>query len=512
MTPFATFALLYMTALFLELGERWTYPLFTLATLLLVMLVLWTGITRITFLIFLAVTTTHFLLVQFPDVANHVNVAISCNLVMMAGIIYSLVRLRDFPSDDDYFEMTRPLLQVTAILVYVLAGFHKLNADFFDPAVSCVRDTVGSLFKMATSDLAGIPVGLILLAGLAVASYRLLASSPLRRHLPVAGIGALGLVILAVLLARTSPPEVATLAASMVILAMAVVVVTWEVAGGLLLTIPRLQAPLLAFSWAMHATLGLIGFVDFGALALSLLFTFVPRPYLDLLNGRLRVPIAGLMVPRAQAYFAIAILAGIASGLQRRLVSGVFFGLAALAFLWPVLSALAGPPPRPAWPGVPISSRKTPGWMFIFPVLLFLHGLTSYVGLRTAGNFSMFSNLRTEGPRSNHFLLGNNPLKLWGYQEDVVRFTEIVDRQARIGHQYQPLEGNRLPVVEFRKLIYQWTRAGATVPMTFEYRGRVHSTDDIVTDPLWQMGARDWAMRLMDFRVIQPGGPNRCRW
>lgn len=77
-----------MTALFLELAEKWTYPVFTLATLLLAALFVWTGITRVTFLIFLVVTTSHFLLVQFPDVANHVNVAIYCNVLMMAGMVY----------------------------------------------------------------------------------------------------------------------------------------------------------------------------------------------------------------------------------------------------------------------------------------------------------------------------------------------------------------------------------------------------------------------------------------
>jgi hypothetical protein len=101
MTPFGMFALLYMTALFLELAEKWTYPLFTLATLLLIVLILWIRVTRITFLIFLAVTSAHFVLVQFPEVANHVNVAIYCNLVLMIGVIYSLVRIHDYPTDDD---------------------------------------------------------------------------------------------------------------------------------------------------------------------------------------------------------------------------------------------------------------------------------------------------------------------------------------------------------------------------------------------------------------------------
>lgn len=502
MTPFSTFALLYMTALFLELGERWTYPLFTLVTLLLAALFVSTGITRITFLIFLGVTTSHFLLVQFPDVANHVNVAIYCNLLMMLGIGYSLVRIREYPSDDDCFELLRPLLQISLILVYALAGFHKLNADFFDPAVSCVGDMLGGLIRMARSGPLGIPTGLVVALAILVAAYLLLSSSPLRRYLPIlAGVGAAGIGVLVVLFVlkpvRGIPPE----AAALPVLAMAVVVIVWELVGGPLLAIPRLQAPVLAFSWTMHATLALIGFVDFGALALALLFTFVPEPHREALSGR-----------RAHVYFAINVVAGIISGLGRRVTAGLLFNLAALVFIWPLLTAAVAPPPRPAWPGVPLRSRMTPKWMFVLPVLLLLHGLTSYAGLRTAGNFSMFSNLRTEGPLSNHFLLGANPLKLWGYQEDVVRFISIDDRRARIGYQYQPLEGNRLPVVEFRKLIYRWTRAGKTIPITFEYRGRIHSTEDIVNDPAWRTDSRNWEMRLMDFRVVQPDGPNSCRW
>jgi hypothetical protein len=167
---------------------------------------------------------------------------------------------------------------------------------------------------------------------------------------------------------------------------------------------------------------------------------------------------------------------------------------------------------RIAWIGVGLDRRRTPVWLFTFPALLLLHGLTPYLGLRTAGNFSMFSNLRTEGIRSNHLLLGSNPLKLWGYQEDVVKFAHIDDEQAAIGYNYQPLDGQILPVVEFRKLIYKWTSAGARIPMTFEYQDRVYATADIVHDPIWHAAGQDWEMRLMDFRVIQPQGANLCRW
>jgi len=80
--------------------------------------------------------------------------------------------------------------------------------------------------------------------------------------------------------------------------------------------------------------------------------------------------------------------------------------------------------------------------------------MTSYLGLRTAGNFSMFSNLRTEGPGSNHLLLGANPLKRGHYQEDAVHILAIDDERARIGHRYQTGAAGR-PIGPFRGQLWR---------------------------------------------------------
>jgi hypothetical protein len=69
-----------------------------------------------------------------------------------------------------------------------------------------------------------------------------------------------------------------------------------------------------------------------------------------------------------------------------------------------------------------------------------------------------------------------------------------------------------LPVVEFKKLIVLWREAGRVVPMRFEYQGKTYATENVVQEPDWQVDGFDWEMRLLDFRVIQPEGPNRCRW
>ena len=511
MTRFSTFALLYMTALYLELAEHWHYPLVTAAVLVIASLLVATGITRARFLLFLAVTTAHFLLVQFPDVANHVNVTIYANLLMMIGIGYSLARRSRYPTDEDTFELLRPLLQISMILVYALAGFHKLNHDFFDPAVSCVGDLVGDLAGLARRRAVGLPMPLVLLIGVLVLAYAVLSARRGGRPSRGAHAAVLGGVLVATVLAYAILSALPAGALSAAVVAMSVLVILWELVGGLLLAVPPLQAPVLAFSWSMHATLALIGFVDFAAFALAMLFTFVPRTYEEMLSTPVRLP-GGRMLSRPKLYFGACVLAGLAGGLDRRLLGAILFEAAAMVLIWPIVASALRSGPRPVWGGVPIAAARTPLWMFGFPVLLLLHGFTSYLGLRTAGNFSMFSNLRTEGSSSNHLLLGSNQLKLWSYQEDVVRFSDIDDRRARIGYQYQPLRGQALPVVEFRKLIRAWTGAGATVPMTFEYRGQVYATDDIVNHPAWRFRGTDWEMRLLDFRVIQPEGPNACRW
>mgnify|MGYP003631247576 CR=1 FL=1 len=149
------------------------------------------------------------------------------------------------------------------------------------------------------------------------------------------------------------------------------------------------------------------------------------------------------------------------------------------------------------------------------PLCLLLFGLTSHLGLRTAGNLSMYSNLRTEAGQNNHLVLGRNQLKWANYQEDVVRILDIGE-EATIGRnldRWGKLEGNMLPVVEFRKLLFRWSERGDTVPMTVEYKGVVTESANIAQSPDWRVNSWDWEMQLMDFRIVQSdGGPNTCRW
>ena len=528
--PFSIFAVLYMTAVMLELSEGWAgslpgffsttlvtavFPLF----LVVAVSIIFTGVTPVKFFVFLILTSAYVLIFQFPDVGNHVNIMLYCNIVMIVAGAYAYVRGRGSVANDEYFEMIRPALRASLILVYFFAGFHKLNNDYFNPEVSCAADIFGYVASTIRTSILGIPVGLALSAAGLFIVYKLIRGgrfgAPGSRVFTVLVIlvvgGVLSGVLLVVLASPTFLRSIGTVAGMVILL--------WELIGALLLAVPRFQVVVVPFSLAMHGILAVVGFVDFATLALPLLFTFVPSNYYQVLNRPANLRFFGL-VHRVHIYLAINLIGAAYTGVYTHIVplvnnifvTGMLFNLAALVFIWPILSTLFSPSP-PTWGGVPVLNQNMPKFLYVFPVLLVLYPMTSYVGLRTAGNFSMYSNVRTEGSGSNHFLLRNNPIKIWDYQEDVVRIIEIDDEAGRVIHHYDRFQsGLQLPVIEFRKWIYKWTQAGSEVPLTFEYRGKIFSTKDIVKDPVWRTHERTWEMVLMDFRGIQPVGPNQCKW
>jgi hypothetical protein len=530
MSSFSMFALLYMTAYFVEIvdpagqvAQGMQGQIFALASVLVLTIAILTGITRVKFLVFLYLATAALLSAPFPGVPNHANIMIYCNLLMIVATIYSFARYRSFATDNDYFEMVRPVLGASLILVYCLAGFNKLNSDFLNPEVSCagaLLSEVVELGSLVTSNMFSASAAFVLAAGALFILWKRISGThfvaPRLRVYTLLLILCVGVVLYsALLLVRPHLGIPADLVLA-IVLATAVFTILWELVGGLLLAIPKFQAPMLLVFGTMHAVLAMIGFADFSVLAFSLLFTFVPSSYYQVINSYANLRFPRLRIHRAHAYFIInllgnllgaILLGGILTGTHIQYshqVSGLSFVLAALILTWPILSMVFSSSRRPVWGGVPVLNRNTPKFMFVFLVLLFLYGMTPYLGLRTTGTFTMFSNLRTEGILSNHLLLSSNPLKVWGYQEDVVRLREIRDGRWS--------EEKSLPIVEFRKRILEWTQAGRTVPLVLEYRGETYSTEDVVKDPVWRTEKRNWEMMLLDFRDIQPEGPTQCRW
>ena len=54
---------------------------------------------------------------------------IYCNVLMIAAMIYSFARYRSFATENDYFEMVRPVLRASLILVYFLSAVHLYSLE-----------------------------------------------------------------------------------------------------------------------------------------------------------------------------------------------------------------------------------------------------------------------------------------------------------------------------------------------------------------------------------------------
>ena len=73
------------------------------------------------------------------------------------------------------------------------------------------------------------------------------------------------------------------------------------------------------------------------------------------------------------------------------------------------------------------SYSPVPHWTFVtIPLLLILNGIAPYLGSKTEYSFAMFSNLRTEGGISNHYLVPAS-VQIFNYQKDLVEVISSSD-------------------------------------------------------------------------------------
>ena len=453
------FVTLYATAYLADLTEAWQWPIAGLVFLALTAWVACSRDARRALLVFSGIGAAYTLGFQFPDVGNHDNAILFLNLYFLVAAWRS-GRRRE--TEDELFETLCSPVRVIVILVYFWAGFSKLNRDFFHPEVGCAADFSTNILEAF--------------------------------HLP--------------------PFAFTTMTAT----AAALFVLTWELGGAFALLFRRLQLPMLFLCWIMHTTLAQLIFFDFAALVFALLLTFLPEEQWRQLLERRRVRLGPWAIRRELLYFSGFAVATCLSGLLLQRDPGhdghhrwqvIAIAAGFLVFVWPVVETSFRRKTR--WVGVPVWSKHARCGDAVVPALVVLWALQPYLGLRTAGCFTMFSNLRTEGEESNHLLLGSNPLKVFDYQEDLVEVLELDARHAR--NSQEKLAGHFVPVVEFKKRIVEWRRRGLEgLHAEFRYQGRHTVTEDVVADNPWNVEGRSLEMYLLDFRKVQSEGPNQCRW
>ena len=418
-------------------------------------------------------------LARVPELANHLNLLLFVLLVVLQlalGHLWQQRRrtvlasdrvasdpLRTRPSWPQRFHDGLPALRWLLVLVYLAAAFHKLNHDFLTSSGSCARS---------------IP-------------RQVLHALALEGVVP-------------------EPP----------VLAAAIAGLAWEFAMPVLLLLRRGQRAGLLLAVALHALLSFGKFADFSMLALALASTFAPATWLAPLAADNAAPLRRvLMLVVAYGWLTLcgAAYPAVDSWCPAGLLQGSVWWACLALLAWPIVRAAHTPTWKPATMRLHAHSAAVPVAMALFALL-------PYSGLRTAGTFSMFSNLRVETERSNHLLLAGQPLRWSGHASDLL-WIEALDPRLRRANPRVLQPGTGVPRVALRRQadVFRSQPTAPARPIWVAVRNHdprrggspkddpVQRIEDILNHPelpplTW------WEKRLLLFRGVDPEGASTCRW
>jgi hypothetical protein len=393
---------------------------------------------------------------RMPYTTNHWIFTAFVNATVIYGLMFCMVRSRSFRvSEGEFYNIISPVVRVQLIVLYFFVVFHKLNSGFFAPETSCASELLQAqtfgLFRFSEVTLA------------ANAYFAIVVEALIPLALCFRATRTLGVLV-----------------------------------GLLFHTV-------LAFS-------SYNPFYDFSSMLIAAYFLFLPPSFTHQL-----MRIKNSIVTRAQrltetfsfkkivAAFVIVLVALLLLFLlnkildTQRTVNLYFFWTAyCILCVAVVLNYL-------------LYKRKVendslfavPHWSFaIFITIVFLNGICPYIGLKTENSFAMFSNLRTEGGESNHFLVPVSA-QIFDFQRHAV----IIHASTDPGLQKNADEHKVMVAFAFRRYIND--RKPEYVAYSIDGIRRKYYRDDPRTHA--SIGSNNAILhKLMGFRSYVSSGEQPC--
>jgi hypothetical protein len=398
---------------------------------------------------------------EMPRVSNHWLLMAITNLGILIVLVPTLLR-RDRGEDQTHpYESIAPAVRVQFILIYVFATLHKLNSDFLDLGVSCASKQyawlVGKVPLLPDGDWTGYAA------------------------------------IYATLLIEAGLP--------------------------LMLIFKRSRVPALFLGWGFHLMLGWVQFYDFSLVGAAYYATFLPASAVDgWQNARARLPVlngvcrwAGRISGSPFAFpvgvVVLLLLAHLPEFTDRPLrvlelrgnYTGRWIWLALYGSLGPALALAIG------FGGIRFAPVPAGWWrrpaLALAPVLVFLNGLSPYLGLKTEHSWAMFSNLQTEGGHWNHLFMPQS-MQVFSFQDDLVRVVRSSDPYLA----GDPRRDIRLVAFEMRRYLEDHP----DVAITYEVRGEVREANPASSDPYLMQPQSRVLEKLFLFRPVKPAARNSC--
>ena len=409
---------------------------------------------------FFTLVAAHLLYVYFrlPRVPNHSVLTAAIDITILAAAAWLAVRERTLRIDlTSLYRSFAPVVRIELLILYFYVVFHKLNSGFFNAEHSC-----GSFMYL-----------------------RLAREYP---FLPTANWVRWSAIFLTIVIEAAIP---------------------------LMLVVGRVRLAGLLLAFLFHFALAMdpgdVVF-NFSSILIALFFLFLPESsapvILDVVTSLRDRLLSMLRAPRraakAAAFAVVAPLAavlifreGIPTGLTFETSRAVWVVYAA-AILALFVAALrkARPDFQPTHELIAVG---TPG-LLVIPALLVLNGLLPYVGLKTETSFAMYSNLHTEGGRTNHWFMSPR-LQVWNYQRDLVRVRRTsvsqIQRLANRGYVWT--------YYEFKWMIQEHPDAS----VTYEHNGVIRRVPRVADAPELAPGNR-LLRKFLRFRPVAGSDRTLC--
>ncbi len=379
-------------------------------------------------------------LMVLPTGSNHTIMSLFLTVGLIVAYLHTAISSRHLVVDvGRYFNTFAPLGRWLLIIMYFYGTLHKINTDFLNPLSSCA---VAMWHRFDFPDF--------------------IAKSAAIDSMTIYGTLTVEATAIALLLTRRF---------------------RW---WGILLGV------------SFHGFLGFLPpgrIVAFSLLSILLHSLFLPNNSLERFSngviGRVLAPVLGSPVGR------IALgLAGLALGLilPRELTWGLF--LIAIVGFVTVYGREATEPTAQGtrWLVSPAALVNLLALAFL------LNGASPYFGFKTGQTISMFSNLTTEGGRSNHLIIPN--VRLFDHQ---YRVATIVETTHPALAQWKR-EGYNL--IEFHLLDYLERSPGASATFMVDGQRYTHTPEN----PLASISRlpHRWLRNLMVFRPVVLKAPRPC--
>jgi len=404
-----------------------------------------------------------FLLMQFtviviymPYVSNHWIFSGFVCLTLLASIFLQIAKEKSFDiSRKALWKTFAPIIRIELIILYFFVVWHKLNYDFFNPAISCgtdlIKDTMG--------------IGYL--------------------HVPDA---ILHLNAYATVIIETLIP----------------LMLIFRKTRSLGVLIGLLFHNVIAYN--NHN-----GYYDFSSAIFAIYFLFITPAFSvylrlaiskflqfkDTVYRQLRTfnPVNVIMIIGI-AIFSIGLIMGVEKFINDYVL--IFWTLFSVTYIAIYIKTLLSE--KDNTDREKLFKVRYP-LLLIIPVLLLVNGFSPYLGFKTENSFAMYSNLRTEAGLSNHFFMPAD-IQLFDYQKDLVEINATSDPVL-------------LEYAEKQRLITFFDlnkRVSTAFPdyVSYTYKGENH---DYVAGQKDQMGLEKRPhfilRKLLRFRTIN-SGINTC--